>query len=125
MVPATSDAESIGQNVRGLLTHAERLARTEVELALAKGRESMSDTARSLGVLVVAGIFALGGAAFLLQAIYSGLLLKLEPWLAALLTAGIAFVGAFLLLRVGTHKEIEADAPAQVRVRRNGTVAVR
>lgn len=124
-MPATSDADSIGQNVRGLLTQAERLARTEVELALAKGRESMGDTARHLGVLVVAAVFALGGTAFLLQAVYIGLLLRLDPWLAALCTAVIAFVGATILLRVGMHKGVEAEESVQKRGRRNGAVTVR
>ena len=124
-MPATSDAESIGQNVRGLLTHAERLARTEVELALAKGRESMGESARSLGVVVVAAVFALGGTAFLLQAIYSALLLRVEPWLAALITAGFAFVCAVVLLRLGMHKEADVEAPAQIRGRRTGAVTVR
>lgn len=125
-MPATSEADSIGHNVRGLLTQAERLARTEVELAIAKGRESMGDTARNLAVVVVAGIFALGGTAFLLQAIYSGLLLRVEPWLAALITAGVAFMLATILLRMGMHKEVRVDEPVPpVRGRRNGVVTVR
>ena len=124
-MPATSQADSIGHNVRGLLTHAERLARTEVELALAKGRESMSDTARHLGVLVVAAVFVLGGTAFLLLAAYNGLLLRVQPWLAALITAGGAFVGATILLRVGMHKETSMDEASQVSGRRNGVVTVR
>ncbi|MES3033513.1 MAG: phage holin family protein [Gemmatimonadota bacterium] len=125
-MPATSEADSISHNVRGLLTQAERVARTEVELAIAKGRESMGDTARNLGVLVVAGVFALGGTAFLLQAIYTALLMRVEPWLAALITAAIAFVSAIILLRMGMHRDESVDEPAApMRSRRPGVVTVR
>ncbi len=105
-----SGSNSIGYNVRGLLTQAERLARTEVELAFAKGRETVGATARGLVMLVVAGVFALGGTAFLLHAIYQGLSTRLDPWLAALLTAVAAFVGAFVFLRIGVHSNADDDA---------------
>ena len=122
---ASSGVESIGQNVRGLLTQAERLARTEVELALAKGRESVGETARHLGMIVVAGVFALGGTAFLLYAVFCGLQTRVDSWLAALLTAGIAFVGAVLFLRLGVQQKPVPDAETSHGVRRDRVMTAR
>lgn len=118
-------AESIGANVRGLLTGAERLARTEVELALAKGRESFGESAKTVAMMIVAGVFALGGISFLLHAIYSALTLRVDQWLAALLTAIIAFAGAGLFLRLGTPKPADADVKKTLEGRRDNVVTVR
>lgn len=118
-------ADSISYNVRGLLTQAERLARTEVELALAKGRDSISETVRMVIMVVVAGVFALGGTAFLLQAIYTGLSMRVESWLAALLTALIAFGGAFLFLRLGVSRKADVAEPESLDGRRTSVVVAR
>jgi len=120
-----SGAESIGANVRGLLTGAERLARTEVELALAKGRESFGESSKTVAMLIVAGLFALGGISFLLHAIYSGLTLQVEQWLAALLTALIAFAGAAVFVRLGAAKPDDADVKQTLEGRRDSVVTVR
>jgi len=117
-------ADSISENVRGLLTGAERLARTEVELALAKGRDSVGESVRHMGTLIVAGVFAIGGMAFLLMAIYNGLTLRVDPWLAALLTATIAFAGAGILLQVARPKTDEADETRSLAKRRDGVATV-
>ena len=117
-------ADSIGENVRGLLSGAERLARTEVELALAKGRDNFGETARGMGMLVVAAVCAIGGMAFLLMAIYNGLALRLDSWLAALLTATIAFAGAGILLQVARPKTDEADEPRSLAERRDNVATV-
>ena len=122
---ASSGVESIGQNVRGLLTHAERLARTEVELALAKGRESVGETARHLIMIVVAGVFALGGTAFLLYAIFCGVQTRVDTWLAALLTAGVAFVGAVLFLRLGVQQKSAPEVETTDGVRRDRVMTAR
>ncbi len=118
-------AESIGANVRGLLTGAERLARTEVELALAKGRESFGESAKTVAMLIVAGVLALGGVFFLLHAIYSGLTLRVDQWLAALLTAVIAFAGAGIFVRLGAAKPDDANVKETLEGRRNSVVTVR
>jgi hypothetical protein len=118
-------AESIGANVRGLLTGAERLARAEMELALARGRESFGESAKTFAMVVVAGVFALGGISFLLHAIYSGLLLRVDQWLAALLTAVIAFAGAGLFLRLGASKPAHAERKEALEGRRDGVVTMR
>jgi len=117
-------ADSISENVRGLLSGAERLARTEVELALAKGRDSVGETARHMGVLVVAAMFAIGGMAFLLMAIYSGLALRVDGWLAAFLTAIIAFAGAGILLQVALPKTGKADQTRPLAGQRDGVATV-
>jgi len=117
-------ADSISENVRGLLTGAERLARTEVELALAKGRDSVGQSARHMGTLVFAAVFAIGGMAFLLMAIYNGLALRVDSWIAALLTATIAFVGAGILLQVARPKTDEAEDPRSLAERRDGVATV-
>jgi hypothetical protein len=117
-------ADSISENVRGLLSGAERLARTEVELALAKGRDSVGETARHMGMLVVAAVFATGGMAFLLVAIYNGLALRVDSWLAALLTAIIAFAGAGILLQIALPKTGEADQTRSLAERRDGVATV-
>ncbi len=122
---ASGGVDSIGYNVRGLLTQAERLARTEVELALAKGRESVGETARHLSMLVVAGVFALGGMAFLLHAIYSGLNTRVDGWLAALLTAIIAFIGAFIFLRLGVQQKDAVDETETLGGRRDRVATAR
>lgn len=101
-----SGTESIGQSVRGLLTHAERLARTEMELAVAKGKDSLSDQARPFGMLVGAALLGLGGVAYLLYAVYSGLTEKVDPWLAALITAGVAFASAFAILKLAAKADV-------------------
>jgi hypothetical protein len=120
-----SGTTSIGYDVRGLLSQAERLARTEVELALAKGRESVGETMRHLVMLVVAGVFALGGTAFLLHAVYAGLSIRLDSWLAALLTAVVAFVGAFVSLRIGVSQSRDDADVAEADTRRGVAVAAR
>lgn len=117
-------ADSISENVRGLLSGAERLARTEVELALAKGRDSFGESARHMGTLVVAAVFAIGGMAFLLMAIYNGLALRVDSWLAALLTAIIAFAGAGILLHVALPKTGEADETRSLAERRDNVATV-
>lgn len=122
---ASNSVESIGQNIRGLLTQAERLARTEVELALAKGRESVGETARHLSMIVVAGVFALGGTAFLLYAVFCGLQTRVDTWLAALLTAGVAFVGAILFLRLGVQQKPAHVAETNDDVRRDRVMMAR
>jgi len=118
-------ADSISENVRGLLTGAERLARTEVELALAKGRDSVGESARHMVMLVVAAVFAIGGMAFMLIAIYNGLALRVDSWLAALLTAIIAFAGAGIFLQVAVPKAGEADATRSITERRDDVATVR
>jgi len=115
-------ADSISENVRGLLTGAERLARTEVELALAKGRDSFGATARHIGMLAVAGVFAVGGSAFLLMAIYNGIAVRVDTWLAALLTALIAFVGAGVLFLFALPKPDDADETESLVRQRDGVV---
>lgn len=122
---ASGSVESIGQNVRGLLTQAERLARTEVELALAKGRESVGETARHLIMIVVAGVFALGGTAFLLYAVFCGVQTRVDTWLAALLTAGVAFVGAVLFLRLGVQQKSAPEVETTDGVRRDRVMTAR
>lgn len=101
----TRGADSIGQNVRGLLTQAEKLARTEMELALSKGRDKVGDQVRHLAMLAGAAVFALGGMAFLLHAIYQGLETRLDSWLAALLTAVVAFACAGVFVKVASGRD--------------------
>ena len=109
--------ESIGQNVRGLLTQAERLARTEVELAVAKGKDSLSNQARYLVMLVGAALLGLGGMAYLLYAVYSGLAARMDGWATALSTAGVSFACAFVFLKLGATREAPSDAPISSRPR--------
>lgn len=111
----TRGADSIGQNVRGLLTQAERLARTEMELALSKGRDKVGDQVRHLAMLAGAAVFALGGMAFLLHAIYQGLETQLDSWLAALLTALIAFACAGVFVKVAAGRD--STEPARDRLK--------
>ena len=112
-----SGTESIGQNVRGLLTQAERLARTEMELAVAKGKDSLSNQARYLVMLVGAALLGLGGMAYLLYAVYSGLAGRMDGWAAALSTAGVSFACAFVFLKLGAKRESASDEPSSSRQR--------
>lgn len=119
----TRGADSIAQNVRGLLTQAEKLARTEMELALSKGRDKVGDQVRHLVMLAGAAVFALGGMAFLLHAIYEGLETRLDSWLAALLTAAIAFACAGIFVKIAAGRD-SAEA-ARDRLQSGDAVTVR
>jgi len=102
--------ESIGQNVRGLLTQAERLARTEMELAVAKGKDALGNQARQLTMFAGAALLGLGGMAYLLYAVYSGLAARMDSWAAALVTAGAAFAAALLFVRLAITPEGAREA---------------
>lgn len=103
-------SESIGQNVRALLSQAERLARTEMELAVAKGKDALGNQARHVTMLIVAGLLGFGGTAYLLFAVYSGLTARLESWVAALITAGVAFASAFVCLKLAVTSETSSES---------------
>jgi len=108
-VAEQSGTESIGQNIRGLLTHAERLARTEMELAVAKGTDALSDQARHVTMLVGAALLGLGGMAYLLYAVFSALTERVDPWVAALITAGVAFTAAFVFVKLAVKRDSASD----------------
>ena len=107
--PVEVDDRKIGDIVRDLVHDVGRLVKDEIDLAKTELGDKARRVRAAAGVLAIAGVVGLFGAACLIAAGIAALALVLPLWLAALLPgAGLAIIagGAFL---VGRKKLQQVD----------------
>lgn len=83
---------SLAGELRELLTDGQRLVRAEVALAAEKGRDVLARSTRRATMFAVSAILGVSGLVYALRALYEAMVVHLDPWLAALLTAGVTWL---------------------------------
>jgi len=93
---------SLGELFSDLSQQTAELIRQEMRLAKAELSDKLSDVGKHMAMIAAAAVFALAA----LMAVTAGIVLLLvrvgvEPWLAAVITAAVMGIVAFLLAQSG------------------------
>ena len=93
---------SLGELFSDLSQQTAELIRQEMRLAKAELSDKLSDVGKHMAMIAAAAVFALAA----LMAVTAGIVLLLvrvgvEPWLAAVITAALMGIAAFLLAQSG------------------------
>jgi hypothetical protein len=96
-VPSTNGGRQHG--LREIVQQAERVARAEVQLTLSRARDAAEIHARRVVGAAAAALLVGVGIVFSLIALFLALASRIEHWLAALLTACLAFAAAAIVHR--------------------------
>jgi uncharacterized membrane protein YqjE len=93
---------SLGELFSDLSQQTAELIRQEMRLAKAELSDKLSDVGKHMAMIAAAAVFALAA----LMAVTAGIVLLLvrvgvEPWLAAVITAAVMGIAAFLLAQSG------------------------
>jgi hypothetical protein len=101
MMAQLRDERSLGDLFSDLSRETTTLVRQEVQLAKAELKQSATEAARGIGMLVAGGAVAYAGLLFLLLAIVFGLIeAGWDAWLSALIVGLVVVtIGAVLVLR--------------------------
>ncbi|HYP12860.1 MAG TPA: phage holin family protein [Bryobacteraceae bacterium] len=108
-IPATSE-KTTGEVVKGIITNAQEMVRSEVRLARAEVREEINKSlaaAKKLAVAAVAGLFAL---AFVLLAVSRLLALAMPSWVASLVV-GVVLGAVAAVLLMNSRKDLRVPTP--------------
>lgn len=98
-IPAAEPANGgLGGAARQVAEHASSLARLELELAGLELKKKVAALGAGLALVVAAAVLGLFGLGFLFATVTAAFETFLATWLALLITAGILFAGAGLLL---------------------------
>ena len=104
--------EPIGELVRDLSEQTATLVRKELQLAQLEMTEKGKRAGVGAGLFGSAGVVALYGVGALVAAAILLLATSLEPWLSALIVAGVLLVGAGVAALMG-KKQVEQAVPPQ------------
>lgn len=105
---------SLAGELRELLVDGQRLVRTEVALVAEKGRDALARSTRRAALFAASAVLGIEGLVYALRSVYEALVMRLDPWLAALLTAGITWVVAavFVMLALRPARDDATRASA-------------
>jgi len=109
---AYADAPPIGELLSDVAGHAQGIVRAEVRLALEDMSERVSGGVRRAAFLGGAAVFGVLGVILLLVGAMLALATVVALWLAAVIVAAVAFVGALMLIAAARRPSDAADAAA-------------
>jgi len=101
----------------GLLRVGVKLLSQEITLAQRKTIKKVTPALRSGAMIVVGGIVAVYGVAYVLQAIVRLMATRMPPWLAYLLSGGALVTGGVMLAGRGSRQLKNPDLIPQKTIR--------
>lgn len=98
-----ADNRSLGDLMAELSRETGRLVQKEIELATTELSGKISDATRSVAVAAAGGALVHAGLLVFLAALVIGLAqLGVQPWLAAVIVAGVTMIAGYAFVRKGT-----------------------